>query len=149
MHTDSHCLADIVPGDLTQQLGHRWQHPLVWAVIPALLFGAAHYNGQLPDYGGLRYVLVTFLMGLTFAVMVWRAGNIWSAVGLHVGNNLMGLHLIGTEGLLGGTQIWLFERTAATGVFDASLVMAAVMFLIVLSPIGRVFGDGRRVETIR
>lgn len=132
----------IFRGYLVQQLAQRWRHPVVWAVIPSFLFGLAHLDTKLPDHGGLRYVAVTFLMGLTFAVLVWRSGNLWSAIGLHYGNNLFGLLLLGTDGLLSGTQIWLFDRSAQSGVFNADLVMVTVLLALVVSPLGRIFGRG-------
>jgi len=134
----------IFRGYLLQQLARRSRSPLVWAVIPSLLFGALHYDGGLPDNGGVYYIAVTLLMGLTLATLVWRSGNLWSAAGLHVGNNILSLTGVGAVGLPGGTQLWLFASEDLEMVFRADLAASVLMLAIVLSPLGRVFGTGHK-----
>lgn len=134
----------IFRGYLQQQLAARIASPLVWAGLPALLFGVAHFSPDLPDGGGYYYIAITFLMGLTMAALVWRSGSLWTAAGLHYGVNVVGLTVIGAEGILSGTQLWLFAKEDMARLFQVDLAASVVMLAFVLSPMGRIFGDGRR-----
>ena len=125
----------IFRGYLLQQLGALSRNWLVWAVIPSLLFGLIHYNSDLPNYGGVYYVLITFLMGLAFSVLVWRTGTLWAAAGLHVGINIMGLGVVGTEGILAGTQLWLFEKDDMIGLMQLDLLVTIALLAFVISPL--------------
>ncbi len=125
----------IFRGYLLQQLGALSRSWLVWAVIPSLLFGLIHYNSDLPNYGGVYYVLITFLMGLAFSVLVWRTGTLWAAAGLHVGINIMGLGVVGTEGILAGTQLWLFEKDDMIGLMQLDLLVTIALLAFVISPL--------------
>jgi len=133
----------IFRGYLLQQLGRLSRSPLVWALIPSLVFGAMHYDSTLPEKGGLVYVAVTGLMGLTLATLVWRSGSLWPALGLHLGVNTLGLTTVGAEGLMSGTQLWMYPGADLSLMLRYDLVGAAAMFAVVLSPLGRVFGTGR------
>ena len=53
--------------------------------------------------------LTTFLLGLALATLVCRTGALWASIGVHVGFNVIGLTLIGTEGVLSGAQLFLFQ----------------------------------------
>ncbi|MEM7279245.1 MAG: CPBP family intramembrane glutamic endopeptidase [Pseudomonadota bacterium] len=132
----------IFRGYLLQQLGNLSRHWAVWAGIPAFGFGLLHFF-NLPGVGGLYYVAVTTLMGLSFAVLVWRSGNLWSAIGLHLGNNLLGITVVGAEGVLSGSQLWLFPEEAILTLMPVDVVLSAALLLLLLSPVGRIFGEGR------
>ncbi len=133
----------IFRGYLLQQLAARVRSPLVWAVLPSLGFGLIHFNSELPDGGGLFYVAITFITGLTLVVCVWRTGDLWAASGLHVGINVTGLLFVGSEGILWGTQLWTFAVNDLAGIFMIDVVASAAMLAFVLSPLGRVLTPRR------
>lgn len=136
----------IFRGYLLQQLANWSRSPAVWAGIPSILFGLMHFNPSLPDGGGYYYVLVTLLSGLTLALLVWRAGNLWAATGLHLATNVMGLLVIGADGVLTGTQLWLLPASDMAVLFQVDLAASALMLALVASPLGRVFGDAGRED---
>lgn len=135
----------IFRGYLLQQLGSRLRSPIVWAFLPSFGFGMMHYNPDLPDHGGLYYIAITTVMGLVFAALVWRSGSLWTAAGLHVGVNTVGLTVIGADGILSGTQLWLFSQEDTGRLFQVDLIVVVILLIFVLSPLGRIFGDGRRL----
>ena len=121
-------------GYLLQELGRRARHPAVWAGLPSALFGLLHYNPSLPGATGLLYVAVTFVFGLAAALLVARTGGIAAAMGLHTGMNLCGLTLVGLEGTISGSQLWLYPRGASEPLFYADLAVTAGLLLLLLSP---------------
>jgi membrane protease YdiL (CAAX protease family) len=125
----------IFRGYMTQQLAARWRTPIIWAGIPALLFGLAHYSSGSGLGVGWEYVGVTLLFGLTAAVLVWRTGSLAAAMGLHVGMNVISLSATGLEGIVEGTQLYLYDASGAEALFLADGISTAALFLFVLSPL--------------
>lgn len=136
----------IFRGYLLQQLAVISRSPVLWAGVPSILFGLMHFSPSLPDGGGYYYVLVTLLTGLTLALLVWRSGNLWAATGLHLATNVMGLTVIGADGVLTGTQIWLLPKDDIGALFQVDLIASAVMLAFVASPLGRIFGEAGRED---
>ena len=121
-------------GYLLQQLALRSRNPLVWAVLPSALFGALHWSGAMPGEAGLMYVGTTFLMGIALAVLVSRTGSLWAAAGMHVGFNVIGLTVVGTEGLLSGAQLFLFPHADLPQLMRIDFAMTGLLLAFVLSP---------------
>ena len=94
-------------GYLQPVLAARFRSPLIWLVIPALLFGAAHYN---PAVFGPNWPLVVFaaaLMGLVAGHVTARTGNISAALGLHFANNCNGMLIVAVPGPLSALSLYL------------------------------------------
>ncbi len=127
-------------GYLLQQLGAWSRHWLVWALLPSLLFGFVHYDPALPDGGGYYYVVAAVLMGLLFAAVVRRSGTLWSSIGLHMAINLFGLTMLGAEGVMSGTQMWLVGKSDLALAMKLDIVSISALLLLVLSPLGRFLG---------
>ncbi|MGF1446844.1 MAG: lysostaphin resistance A-like protein [Pikeienuella sp.] len=136
----------IFRGYLAQEIGRRLPHPLAWALIPSMIFGLLHYSPDLPGVTGLLYAVVTCIFGLTAAALVWRTGRLGAAIGLHLGFNICGLSLAGLEGVVSGSQLWLFRQEGSTPLFLADAAGSLALLALVLSPLGgRLFpGDRRR-----
>ncbi|MEM9044327.1 MAG: CPBP family intramembrane glutamic endopeptidase [Pseudomonadota bacterium] len=83
-------------GYMQQQLAARFRHPLVWIVIPSLIFGLLHGG---TDWRGLAYIAITFMIGVVTALTVWRTGSLATAMGLHLGNNFSAFLIMGPEAL--------------------------------------------------
>ncbi|MEL6476944.1 MAG: type II CAAX endopeptidase family protein [Pseudomonadota bacterium] len=111
-------------GYLQQQLVARCRNPLVWAVLPSLLFGLLHWQGTY----GLVYVMVTTLFGLTAALITWRTGSLAGAMGLHFGNNLITFALTNPQDLAGQ----ITGAQGSEGVTLAALATGGLFFLLVL-----------------
>jgi membrane protease YdiL (CAAX protease family) len=144
----------IFRGYLLQQLAVRFRSPIIWAFLPALVFGLLHYNNPggpdsaLPEFQifgfiisepGALYVLTTAITGTALAALVWRAGSLWPAAGLHVAVNVFSLTMVGAEGTLSGTQLWLFALDDMTKILWINVIASTILLIVLLSPIGRLF----------
>ncbi len=125
----------IFRGYILQQLAARWRNPLVWAALPAFLFGLAHYSSGAQLGIGWHYVAVTLMFGLAAAALVWRTGSIAAAMGLHTGMNLFSLSGVGMEGVIEGTQLFLYDASGAKTLFIADGAATLAILLFVLSPL--------------
>jgi membrane protease YdiL (CAAX protease family) len=125
----------IFRGYILQQLAARWRSPLIWAALPAFLFGLAHYSSGSELGIGWHYVAVTLLFGLAAAALVWRTGSLAAAMGLHTGMNLFSLSGIGLEGIIEGTQLYLYDTSRAETLFVADGVATFCILMFVLSPL--------------
>lgn len=93
-------------GYLQQNLAARFRTPVVWAVLPSLLFGAIHWNPE--GYGG-NAPMVIAVIGFTsmfFAAITARTGDIAAAWGAHFGLNFTALMIVGLDGQLSGLALW-------------------------------------------
>lgn len=136
----------IFRGYLQQQLGARSRLWIVWAGIPSVLFGLLHFANADTTEGAIYYTLITGFMGLLLAALVWRTGSLWTACGVHWANNFFALTVIGPSGVLSGTQLWNFEKGDDLILLQVDLIVVVLATLLVLSPVGRIFGDGRSTE---
>ena len=132
----------IFRGYLLQQLARLSRNPLVWAVLPSLTFGLAHLANAPVAQGGLYYVAVTAISGVALAVLVWRSGCIWPAAGLHFGINITAITVIGSEGLLSGAQLFEVPKTDFLRLIQLDTIASILLLALVLSPVGRIFGNG-------
>lgn len=125
----------IFRGYMLQQLAARFRTPLIWAGVPALLFGLAHFSGGSELGIGWHYVVVTVAFGLTAAALVWRTGSLAAAMGLHTGMNMFAIAFLGVEGVLEGTQLFLYDEAEAVVLFTIDGVATLVILAFVLSPL--------------
>jgi len=121
-------------GYILQQLAARWRSPLIWAALPASLFGLAHYANGAELGIGWEYVTVTLLFGLAAAALVWRTGSLAAAMGLHTGLNVFSLSSVGLEGVVDGTQLFLYDAAHAQTLLVVDGVSTLAILLFVLSP---------------
>ncbi|MEM0923309.1 MAG: type II CAAX endopeptidase family protein [Pseudomonadota bacterium] len=110
-------------GYLQQQLVARCRNPLIWAVLPAFLFGLLHWQGTF----GIVYVMITTMFGLAAALITWRTGSLAGAMGLHFGNNFVTFALTNPEELAG--QI---TGSGGVEVSLAALLSGGLFFFLIL-----------------
>ena len=81
-------------GYLLRGLAYRFRNPLVWAVLPGLLFTLLHWNSAstLAINACVMVSIGTFALLLT--LLVYVTGNLGAGFGAHLGNNLTGFLLI-------------------------------------------------------
>ncbi|MBZ9861296.1 CPBP family intramembrane glutamic endopeptidase [Mesorhizobium sp. CA12] len=81
-------------GYLLRALARRFGSPLVWAVLPGLLFTSLHWNtaSTLAINASVFISIGTFALLLT--LLVYVTGNLGAGFGAHLGNNLTGFLLI-------------------------------------------------------
>ena len=93
-------------GYLQQQLAARFRSPLIWAILPALLFGLAHLSPETAGENAWLVVGVTALFGLIAADLTAQTGSIGAAWGFHFANNVFALLIVSTEGTLTGLALF-------------------------------------------
>jgi hypothetical protein len=125
----------IFRGYVLQQLAARYRSLAVWGFLPAFLFGLAHYGNGAELGIGWQYVAVTTLFGLAAAALVWRTGSLAAAMGMHTGMNMFSLSSVGLQGIVEGTQLYLYDRSGADILFAADGAATLAILLFVLSPL--------------
>ena len=100
-------------GYLLQSLAARFRSPLAWALAPALAFGALHWNGPALGRDAWLAVAAAAAIGLAFADVTARTGNLSAAIGLHFGNNVAALLIVAMPGPTGALGFWLAPVDAA------------------------------------
>lgn len=114
-------------GYLQQQLAARFASPLIWAVLPSILFGFAHFNEAAAGANVLFVVAVTGTFGYFAADLTARTGSIGAAWGWHFANNCFAILLIATEGSLAGLGLFKTPYGADSEEIRAALPFGVVM----------------------
>ncbi|MHC9236066.1 lysostaphin resistance A-like protein [Pseudooceanicola sp. 502str34] len=99
-------------GYMQGQLAARFSSPLVWMVVPALIFGLLHLN---PNEGGANMLLLIAsptLFGLIAADLTARDGSLGPAVALHFLNNVSALTVLSLEGPMSGLSLYTLPISA-------------------------------------
>lgn len=99
------CEELIFRGYLQSQLAARFSAPVIWILVPSLLFGALHYAPNIYGDNALLVALWAFLFGIFAADLTARAGNLGPAVALHFVNNVFGILIVGLQGQLDGLAL--------------------------------------------
>lgn len=129
-------------GYLQRGLAYRFRSPLVWAVLPTLVFAALHWSpGAVPAMNVGVFVSIGAFAAL-LALLVYATGNLGAATGAHLGNNLVGFALISHDQTLGGLALfqgapldqlaWTPLETAT--IVGFSLVSILATWLLLLHP---------------
>ncbi len=128
-------------GYLQGMLAVRFRQPLVWIGIPSLAFSAIHLpNAAAFGENAWLALLAPLLVGLAAADVTARTGGIGGAVGLHFGNNALGILLVGVPGPFGQIALWQHPLDLA----DAASVRP--MILLNLAVILLAYGIYRLIE---
>lgn len=107
-------------GYLQQQLAARFSSPLVWMLIPSVLFGFGHY---LPDEAGSNATLIALwagVFGILMADLTARAGTLGPAIAVHLANNVAAILIVSLPDSLSGLALYL----APFSISDAAEVRA-------------------------
>jgi membrane protease YdiL (CAAX protease family) len=118
-------------GYLLQRLRAKTSQALIWAGLPALIFGLLHFDSTLSGAGAWLYVADTFLFGLIAAQLVARTGGLAAAMGFHMGTNALVFTTIGLEADQFGTSLWIYPVADTVGLLavDCVLLMALAIAL--------------------
>lgn len=94
-------------GYLQSQLAARFNTPMVWLVLPSLLFGLLHYDPLTYGPNAWPLVLWSVGFGLAAADLTARAGNLGPAIPLHLANNVSALMITSTQGYWDGLALYV------------------------------------------
>jgi membrane protease YdiL (CAAX protease family) len=107
-------------GYLQQQLAARFSSPLVWMVLPAVVFGWGHY---LPESDGVvagPVALWAVVFGILMADLTARAGTLGPAIAVHLVNNVSAMMLVSLPDGFSGLALYL----APFSMEDTDMILA-------------------------
>lgn len=111
-------------GYLPRGLASRFRSPMVWALLPTLVFTLLHWNGSSAPAMNAAALISIGVFAAVLMVLVYSTGNLGAAFGAHLGNNLFGFLLISHQDNLSGFA--LFEARSLEGAgwagIDATLI---------------------------
>ncbi|WP_424932597.1 lysostaphin resistance A-like protein [Amaricoccus macauensis] len=99
-------------GYLMQSLAARFRSRIVWLGVPSILFGALHWDATIHGPNAWLVVASATLVGLIFADVTARCGDLLPAIGLHFANNALALLVLAPPSPLAGLS--LFEMGGET-----------------------------------
>jgi len=94
-------------GYVQQQLAARFRSPLIWMVLPSVLFALGHY---LPDMAGENALLIAIwagVFGMLMADLTARSGSLGPAIAVHLVNNLSAILLVSLPDNMSGLSLYL------------------------------------------
>jgi uncharacterized protein len=100
-------------GYLTQGLAARWRSPLVWAFLPALGFGALHWDTAAYGADAGLAVVAAIVVGLALTDVTAVTGNLSAAIGLHFASNVAALLLVALPGPTAALALYVAPVDAA------------------------------------
>ena len=95
-------------GYFQSQLAARFKSPLIWLVVPAVVFGVIHYDPAAAGVNAPLIALWAIFYGLMLGDITARAGNLGPATALHFLNNTAALLIISAQGDLSGLALYSF-----------------------------------------
>ncbi|UVK57014.1 CPBP family intramembrane metalloprotease [Mesorhizobium sp. AR02] len=81
-------------GYLLRGLANRFRSPLIWALLPGLLFTSLHWSSASSPAINACVLVSIAAFALLLTLVVYATGNLGAALGAHLGNNLTGFLLI-------------------------------------------------------
>jgi membrane protease YdiL (CAAX protease family) len=118
-------------GYMQSQLAARFRSPLVWLVVPSLLFGIVHFDAVTAGDNVWMVVGSASVFGLIAADLTARTGSIGAAWGFHFANNVMAIAIISTDGTITGLARWVTPYTLAEYDASAPAILMDVAMLVV------------------
>lgn len=129
-------------GYIQQTLAARFSSPLIWMVLPAVLFAWGHYTPGIAGENALLVAIWAGVFGLVTADLTARSGTLGPAIALHFVNNIVALLLVSLPETLSGLALYLSpvpmsdtEQMRALLVVD--LAMMGVSWLAARLALGR------------
>jgi hypothetical protein len=121
-------------GYLQQQLAARFRSPLVWMVLPSVLFAIGHYQPSEAGDNAVLIVVWAGLFGILMADLTARAGSIGPALAVHFVNNMTALLITSLPDSLGGlalfhTPFGMDDTDQLRAWLPVDFVMMVVMWL--------------------
>ena len=122
-------------GYVQQQLAARFRHPLVWMVLPSVLFASGHY---LPDVAGDNALLIVVwagVFGILMADLTARSGSLGPAIAVHFWNNVSAMLIVSLPDEMSGLALYLspFSMADTEALREWMFVDFAMMFVLWLA----------------
>ncbi|MFS4581412.1 lysostaphin resistance A-like protein [Phaeobacter sp. C3_T13_0] len=94
-------------GYLQQALAARFSHPVIWLLVPSILFAIGHYAPADAGVNAPLIVLWAGGFGFLMADLTARAGTLGPAIAIHFANNIIAILLFGSPTSLSGLALYL------------------------------------------
>lgn len=129
-------------GYLQQQLAARFASPLIWLVLPALIFGAVHYDPATAGSNVWLMMGAAAIFGLVAADLTAVTGSIGAAWGFHFANNMVALLILSLQGTLSGLSLYTTpygpdDLVVLPGLVLADLAVLALTWALVRRAVRR------------
>jgi len=129
-------------GYMQQQLAARFRSPLIWMVLPSVLFGLVHMDPSQDTRTVVLVVGAATVFGLLAADLTAVTGSIGAAWGFHFANNAIAILVISTKGSLTGLSLYLTpygldEAMQLTGPLIQDLLIMFVIWIILRRTLAR------------
>ena len=120
----------IFRGYLQQHIAARFFSPVCWLVLPSVLFGLIHYDGQA-GANAWWVVFTAILFGLIAADLTARTGSLGPAIALHLVNNVAAFLFVSLSGDLSGLALYTFSFDISNEAEIARLIPVEIALLAV------------------
>jgi len=87
----------IFRGYLQSQLAARFSSPLIWMVIPSVLFGMLHLSSETYGENAILIAIWATLFGAAAADLTARSGSLGPAIALHFVNNVTAIMIVAMQ----------------------------------------------------
>lgn len=116
-------------GWLQQSLARISPSPLVWMVLPSVLFGLGHWTPELSADAAAGYVIWATFFGLACADLTARTGSLGAALGFHFMTNVMAIVVTSVEGPGDGLALFTVPFDDVRPVTNEITVLFDLLFL--------------------
>jgi len=97
----------IFRGYLQQQLAARFKSPIIWMLVPSLLFASLHFDPSMSGENTWLIVATTGMFGLVASDLTRVTGSLGAAWGFHFANNFLTILLISVDGTITGVALYV------------------------------------------
>ncbi|MEL6586363.1 MAG: type II CAAX endopeptidase family protein [Pseudomonadota bacterium] len=121
-------------GYLQQQFAARFRNPIMWMVVPSVMFGLLHWDPTSAGDNAIWIVAATTVFGLVAADLTRVTGSIGAAWGFHFVNNCIAMLVVAIQGPLSGLSYWKLGASASeiTPMLIAQDMMITVIIWLLL-----------------
>lgn len=119
-------------GYLQQQLAARFRSPIVWMLIPSLIFGMLHYDSSTAGANTWLIVGSTALFGLVAADLTRITGSLGAAWGFHFANNMFAVVFVAVKGTIPGLALYTTPYLATDPYYMPRLIAVDLLMIAVV-----------------
>jgi len=118
-------------GYFQSQLAARFSSPLIWLVVPGIVFGTLHYDPQSAGQNAGLIALWAVFYGIMLGDITARSGTLGPAIALHLLNNASAILFVSAQGDLSGLALYSFPFSMSdTQTVRTMLPLEAAMMVI-------------------
>lgn len=118
-------------GFIQQQIAARFENPLIWLVLPNILFAQAHWANGSDFNTSAQYVIWAFCFGVAASDLTARTGSLGAAIGFHLANNAFAFFYFAEQnGPDSGFALYLYEPgTLDSAATTSEPILSAALML--------------------